>query len=324
MAGRIPKVVVLGPCYVDMAIKCQSFPGAGNVVEGVGFSCQPAGPGPNRAIAAAICQCETYIIGKVGDDMPGKMIVDNLSKHHVNTEFIYTAQAMSTGVFMTMVDAEGKNSGCVCEGANRALCKEELQCAAVEQLISSADVCLIDGGCGTDVVKSAVRIANAYKTKVILEAQVKFGHADTIDDPDWPMEYYSVDILVPKFQQQEECSGINAAAGIAHKIKLAGSELVARGVECVVVGNGTKGSYVIDRNGTIQVCGFDRECGGHHSICDDAFAGALAASCGAGDEPQKAVKFAEAARSISAGRIGEQDILPSKEEIIQLLINYPD
>ena len=326
MAGRIPKVVVVGPCFVDMAIKCESFPQPGEVVGGFGFTCHATGPGPNSAIVARLCECESFLIGKVGDDVLGRMVIDNLSKHKVNTEYVYTAQAMSTGVGMTMVGANGENTGCISYGANRALSKEELQCAGVEQLISDADVCLLHGGLGPDVVKSAIRIAGMYKTKVILEADVPVGHCDKIDDLDWPMEYYSVNILVPILhqQQQQAAAGMNASAGVAHKIKLAGSEFVARGVECVVIRSGLRGSFIIDRNGTEQVCGFEGECCGHHSICDDAFAGALAASFGAGDEPQKAIKFAEAASSIAAGRLGEQDRFVTKEEIIQLLINQPD
>ena len=34
MAGRIPKVVVIGPAFVDMAIKCGQFPQPGETVEG--------------------------------------------------------------------------------------------------------------------------------------------------------------------------------------------------------------------------------------------------------------------------------------------------
>ena len=69
MAGRIPKVVVVGSACVDIAIKCDSFPGAGQTVAGSGFACVPGGSGVNSSVQASLCGCETYFIGKVGDDL---------------------------------------------------------------------------------------------------------------------------------------------------------------------------------------------------------------------------------------------------------------
>ena len=73
MAGRIPKVVVIGPACVDIAMKCDSFPGPGQMVAGSGFTCLPAGAGVNMAIEAALCGCETDGIGKIGDDHFGSI-----------------------------------------------------------------------------------------------------------------------------------------------------------------------------------------------------------------------------------------------------------
>ena len=96
MAGRIPKVVVVGSAYVDIAIKCDVFPGAGHTVGGSGFSCLPGGSGVNSSVQAALCGCETYFIGKVGDDLFGRMTLGALDERGVDTEYTYTAQAIST------------------------------------------------------------------------------------------------------------------------------------------------------------------------------------------------------------------------------------
>jgi ribokinase len=323
MAGRIPKVIVAGPCYADMAVKCEIFPRAGEIVEGSGFSCHAGGLGTNRAIAARLCDCQCHLISKVGDDLLGRMILSNLVDNHVGTEFVYVAQAMSTGVVMTMVNADGENIGCCSSGANRALSNEEIGCAGVEQLFSDADVCLVHAGLGVDVVTRIIRVAEMYKTKIILEADFSIVQADQIGDMGWPMEYFTVNMLIPRFQQQSVVTGLDIAAGVTHKIKHICSELVAMGIECVVVKMGARGCFVIDRDGGKQIAGFEGECIANHCSCDDAFAGAIAASIGAGDGLETAVKFAQAASVIAADRIGEEK-MPSKEEIIQLLINNSD
>ena len=324
MAGRIPKVVVVGPCYVDMAIKCEAFPRAGEVVDGSGFSCRPAGPGVNRAIVASLCGCESHLLSKVGDDLLGRMVIDNLYRNNVGIKFVYTAQAMSTGVIMTMVDAGGENSGCISAGANKALSTDELKSADVEQLMASSDVCLVHGDLGVDVVKSIIRIADLYKTKVVLEATLGIKQPDQIEELGWPMEYFNVDVLIPVFNNQSILTGVDAASGVGHKFKLIGSELVARGIHCVVLKMGPRGCFIVNRDGGKQIDGFEGESVANHCCCDDAFAGAFAAACGAGDSPDRAIKFASAAATIAASRLDEQERLPRKEEILQLLMDHPD
>jgi ribokinase len=324
MAGRIPKVVVVGPSYVDIAVKCEAAPQAGQIVEGGGLSCMATGPGPNRAIQSALCGCESHLISKVGDDVFGQMVRSRLEKNDVSIDFVYAAQAMSTGVAMTMVDSVGENSGCISEGANRALSRDEVECAEVEQLISSADICLIDGNLSVEVVKSILRTASLYKTKVILEIDVPIRDAGEINNLDWPMEYFNVDILVPIFPHEGTIAGAEQGASTVHKLKLIGSEFVARGAESVIIKMGAKGTIISDRDGMQQIAGFTGEGVLNHTNGSDAFAGALAASCAVGDQMDKAIKFASAAAFIAADKIDNPEPLALKEEIIQLLLNQPD
>ncbi|MHC4721609.1 MAG: PfkB family carbohydrate kinase [Planctomycetota bacterium] len=321
MPGRIPKVVVIGPAYVDMAIKCGEVPQPGQTVEGSGFSCTPTGPGPNRVIEAALCGCETYLLGKVGDDLFGEMVRANLASYGVNTDFVYTAQAKSTGIIVTMVDSIGENSSCVCAGANRALRSDEVACASAEQLIGSADVCLVHGGVPREVVTTAIMTANLCKTKVILETQLTINNEGKSHESNWPLEYYSVNVLIPDFGQS--AGGAELGAGTVHRLKLIGSELVAEGIECVVINTGARGAFVVDREGTCHISGFELDIVDQDGSAD-AFAGALAASCGAGDKPKDAVRFAAAAGALACARFGSLDALPSKEDIIELLQNQSD
>jgi ribokinase len=321
MAGRIPKVVVVGSAYVDMAIKCNEVPQPGETVEGLGFSCAPTGPGSNCVVEAALCGCETYLLSKVGDDAFGEIIRQNLKSHGVNIDFVYTAQAKNTGIIVTMVDSMGENSSCISAGANRALRGDEVACAAAEQLIGSADVCLIHDNLPRDVITTAITTANLCNTKVILEKAMTIKNSNKPGETDWPAEYYSVNVLIPDFGKS--AAGAKLGAGTVHKLKLIGSGLVARGIECVVINMGARGTFLVDRQGTTHIPGFELDIVDHAGAMD-AFAGALAASCGAGDEPRKAVRFAAAASALASAGFGSQDALPTKEEIIELLQKQPD
>jgi ribokinase len=257
----------------------------------------------------------------VGDDVFGEMIKENLRLQGVNTDFIYSAPAISTGIIVTMVNSKGENSSCISEGANRSLGVDEVACVAAEQLIGAADVCLIQGDLPENAVVTAIRMAQLHGTKVVLEMGMTLEESGVVDNLTWPMECYSVNVLIPNFLNFGR--GADFGAGVVHKLKLIGSELVGKGIECVVIKMGGRGSLVVDRQGSRRVKGFELELV-DRSGCDDAFAGALGASACVGDDSDRAVKFACAAYALARSRFGSQDALPSKEDIIELLQSRPD
>jgi len=216
MAGRIPKIVVIGPTYVDMVIKCRQFPAPGETVDGFGASCVPTGSGPNRAVEAALCNCDVALISKVGEDPFGEMAKANLRRYRINTELIYTASAMSTGVIMTMVDELGENSSCM---------SAELACASAESVIGAADVCLICGELPESTVVTAIRTARLHQTRIILETPPHDHHIEKVAKLNWPTEYYTVDVLIPNFHKL--VPGAELGAATAGELKLIASELVA-------------------------------------------------------------------------------------------------
>ncbi len=321
MAGRIPIIVVIGPAYVDMAVKCQLFPQAGQVVEGTSFSCMPTGAGVNRAIQAAHCGCDVSLIARVGDDCFGQMIQKNLRQHHIHTELVYTANAISTGIIVTLVDALGENSGCACAGANRTVGRNEIEYAAAEQLIGSCDACLICGELPQEAVVAAIRTAQIHKRRVVLDVYLPTHTREILHQIQWPMEYYNVDMLVVRFADFT-CASELGAGGTA-ELKFIGTELVARGASCVVMSLGWRGALVSDRQGARHIPGVGLKVV-DNSGAVDAFCGALAACCGAKDCPDTAVRFAVAAEALTRSRFGTQEALPKKEDIIALLQQQPD
>ena len=320
MSPASAKIVVIGTTYVDMAIRCDEFPQSGETVAGAGVSYLAAGAGPNQAVQAALCGCDVHLISKIGNDPFGQMVANNLARLGVNTDLIYTTEAKTTGVMVTLVDHVGKNASCLCYGANNALQKQEISEGPAEELITSADICLVHGSVPRDVLVAAVQTATIGKTKIILDPALSVAQR-----PDkmleLPLECYSVDILIPDFQEAAELAGntgLNRDRVAA--ARMFGSDLVARGAGCVIVKLGKRGCLVVDKTGADHLEAFDVDCV-DHTVCSDAFAGALAASCAVGDDIRKAVKFACAAGALACSKFGGQEALPKKAEIIELLQN---
>jgi len=316
MSGRSPKVVVIGSTYVDMAVRCSQIPSPGQSVAGSALSYTPTGPGPNQAVQAALCGCEVHLISKVGGDPFAEMVRKSLAEFNVNTEFVYAAQAKNTGVVVTLVGGRGENAACFYSGANSALQPADID--AAEHIISDADVCLIHGGLPSEPIVRAIRCAKVHGTKVILDPArpVESRCIGGEQSKDLPMEFFSVDILIPNLCEAAEIT--DQSAGNIRTAKLIGSDLVARGVRYAVITMGKRGCMVVDRDGADQIAAFDVELV-DQAGSGDAFAGALAASCAVGDDIRRAVKFASAAWALACTKFGSIETMPKKAEIIQLL-----
>ncbi len=316
MPGKVPKVVVVGGAYVDMAIRCGQIPAPGQSVVGSELSYTATGPGPNQAVQAALCGCQVYLISKVGGGPFGQMVKASLAEFNVNIDFVYTAEAKNTGAVVTLVDAEGENTSLTYIGANSALLPQDIEVA--EQIISESDVCLIHGRLPQEAIIGAIRCAKLHGTMVILNPArpIESNRADTRESGHLPVEYFSANILIPNLYEAADITE-HSAAGI-RTAKLIGSDLVARGVDSAVITMGKRGCMVVDRDGADHISAFEIELI-DQTARGDAFAGALAAYCAVKDDVRQAVKFASAAGALACTKFGAIEALPTKDEIIEIL-----
>ena len=315
MPGRSPKpkVVVIGGTYVDMAIRCGQIPPPGQKVIGSALSYTITGPGPNQAVEAALCGCDVHLISKVGGDPFAQMSKNSLAEYKVNTDFVYTAEPKNTGLVVTLVNAEGENASCYYPGANSAL--QALDITEAEQMISEADVCLIHGQLPQEAIVSALRCAELYGVKVILNPARPLEQQDQTNS-DLPIEYFKADILIPNLYEAADITEQSAAN--IRTAKLIGSDLVARGVDYAVITMGRRGCMVVDRNSADHIPAFEIELVDHTGR-GDAFAGALAAYCAVENDVRAAVKFAAAAGALACTKFGSIEALPTKADIIEIL-----
>ncbi len=316
MAGRSPKVVVLGATYVDMAVRCSQIPLPGQSVAAAALTYGAAGSGPCRAVQAALCGCEVQLISKVGGDSFAETVRGLLAEYAVGTGLVCTAEAKNTGVVVTLVNSAGENAASFYPGANSALQVQDV--AAAEEAIAEADVCLLHAGLPYPPVVQAIRLAHVHGTKVILDPApaVESRCIGGPEAQDLPAEFFSADVLIPNLCEAAEI--VEHGAANIRTAKMVGSELVNRGVGCAVITMGKRGCMVVDRDGAEQIAAFEVD------LVDqagrgDAFAGALAASCAVGDGIRQAVKFASAAGALACTKFGYVEAMPAKAEIIELL-----
>ncbi len=317
MAEKGPKVVVVGGCYVDMVVKCGQVPAPGQTVSGSALSYTATGPGVNQAAEAALCGCQVQLIGKVGGDVFGQMVKNSLAEFGINTGFVYTAAARNTGIVFTLVNAAGENAACIFPGANAALNPHDIDTA--EQAIAEADVCLIHGRLPQDAILRAISCAKMHGTPVLLDPSRPFEHGPEQSSMTVPVEYFSVDIMMPNFYEAADITQISAPTSTRRETaKLIGSDLIARGVSSAVITMGKRGCMIVDRKGADHIPAFEIELV-DDTCTGDAFAGAMAACYAVDGNVRQAVKFASAAGALACTKFGSIEALPTKAEIIELL-----
>ncbi len=113
-----PAVCVVGSLNADLiAYESDNWvPGAYNV--GDRFELGAGGKGLNVAMSIAATGLQSYLVGRVGNDMFGHFIQRSLTQGAVHQDFVRTDQSASTGVGHVRVNAQRDYNTCVVPGAN--------------------------------------------------------------------------------------------------------------------------------------------------------------------------------------------------------------
>jgi len=296
-------ISVVGSIHMDFIIFTERFPKPGETITGKQFEMQPGGKGANQAVAAARLGKEVYMIGRVGDDYIGNLLIKNLEENKVNTLHVFETPQVHSGVALITVDSEGENTIVVAPGADNHLLPKDIDRA--EKSFKKSEILLIQYEIPIETIQYAVKKAKEYSLKVIVNP------AFVRKLPEGFYKY--VDILTPNRIEAFEITG-------EKNIIDAGRKLLKMGVKTVVITLGAEGALVLHEKGhlkipAIKVKPVDTTGAG------DAFNGALAVAILEEKDIEEAVKFASAAAALKVTKPGAQKGLPYREELENFLEN---
>jgi ribokinase len=301
-------IAVIGSIHVDFYIKTPKFPQPDETVLGKEFAMYPGGKGANQAVGCARLGVRTYMLSAVGDDFFGKIMVENLSKNNVVTDYIYVAKGVHTGVaFIILNEVSKENMIIVAPGADEAITPDY-----VENTLSSLTPRAV-------LTQLEIPIQTVYKT---LEIGKKID-AITVLNPS-PVKYLSseiykyVDVIIPNRVELQQLTGIEVRT--EEDVFKAGECLLSRGVKVVVATLGARGAAVItyDKKKIVEAFKVD--------VVDtvgagDAFAAGLAVALVEGRDIEEAIRFANAVAALKVTRMGAQS-MPYREEVEKFLKKY--
>ena len=121
--------VVVGSLNMDLVVRSKRMPRPGETVFGRDFQTFPGGKGANQAVAAARLGARVRMVGRVGDDSFGHLLLDRLDAEGIDTRFVNVDSSTSTGIAVIILDETGQNRIIVAPGANWCLTAEDVESA---------------------------------------------------------------------------------------------------------------------------------------------------------------------------------------------------
>lgn len=289
---------------MDLVVTAAAIPRPGQTILGDAFRTIPGGKGANQAVAAARLGADVALVGRVGDDLYGATLREQLRAAGVRDEHLLTTPGAASGVALIVVAASGENAICVAPGANAHVTPADV--AAAERAIAAAAVCVLQLELPVGTVLAAADVARNHGVRVVLDPAPAPA---TLPDA-----LYRVDLLTPN--ESEALTLMGGASGVEPP-RLA-EELRARGARAVVLKLGRRGAFASSPEGVVWVPSHvvpvvDTTAAG------DAFTAALAVALAEGRGLTEAVCWANAAGALACTRAGAQPAMPSRAAVEELL-----
>jgi len=298
-------VIVFGSVNLDLSVRVEHAPAAGETVLGGALLMGGGGKGANQAHAARRHGAQVALFGAVGDDELAATALAGLVQAGVGLEGVRRAPGQATGSALITIDAYGENRIVVAPGANGAACADDVRDADLAQ----ARVLLLQLEVPVEESLRLARRARALGCRVMLNAA--------------PMpaglrpDLAPVDVVIAN---RIELNGLADAFGVVPGAPATRALALARAAGCeVLLTLGAHGAMLAAPDGSV------RTLNGHAvEVIDttgagDTFAGVFAAACAEGQPVMQALAAANAAAALCCGARGVQAAQPDRSAIAAFL-----
>ena len=305
-------VVVVGSLNADLMIYCDRLPQPGETVTGSGFAISPGGKSANQAVAAGRLGAAVRLIGAIGDDANGAMLMDSLGVAGVDASLVRRHPTEPTGVALISVDAAAENTIVIAPGANGTLTPDDLDRAT---FTGAAVVCLCLEVPMETVIAAAAHGRAVGALVVLNPSPYAPLPADLVALTDVLLvnaheaSLFLDGAALPEPQALSEISAEDAWEGVR-------AEFFSRGLPRVVVTLGRHGAVVLDSlSGAVSFVPPTPVEAVDTTGAGDAFTGALASRLAAGEDLVPAARFASVAAALATTGKGTQTAYPTAADV---------
>ncbi|MDN5709518.1 MAG: ribokinase [Planococcus sp. (in: firmicutes)] len=283
-------ITVVGSINMDLVVGTERFPKQGETVLGNLYTTVPGGKGATQAVAAARLGDQVHIVGAVGSDAFGTQLLSGLKTEQIDTQGVKKTDGAS-GIANILL-SEGDNRIIVVPGANHELTKSDID--AQKKVIEKSSMVILQLELPIPVVEHTLQLAKELGVPAILNPAPAGGFTEAMKQADF---------LTPNETEAEELFGTNWELELE------------RYPNRMVVTLGKNGARYFDGDKHVMVEGFPTQAV-DTTGAGDTFNGALAVALAEGSEFKEAVRFANAAASLSVEKFGAQGGMPNRTEVL--------
>lgn len=299
------KILVVGSLNMDSVIKVKRIPKAGETIIGSDIEKNPGGKGANQAYAVGALGGNVKMLGAVGNDENGKILLSNLEKAGVDTTFIRQVDNSNTGIANIYIQQDGDNCIVVSPGTNNKCDVSYLEDS--EAIIADSDILLVQLEIPLDAVDYLLERAKRLGKMVILDPAPAPGELDK--------EILSkVDILTPNETELAILTGNKIETDFT-EIETMCRTLLDKGVKQVITTLGKNGRLIVGETGSKYVPAYKVDAV-DTTATGDTFAGALVVMLSEGKSIEEAVDFAVKASAVTVQKKGAQCSIPYRNEVL--------
>ncbi len=286
------KITVIGSASMDLVVTSAKRPGAGETVLGDSFKTVPGGKGANQAVAAARLGAEVTMVGCVGDDSFGQIILNNLKANGIVVDHVEPVTGMESGTAHIIL-ADGDNSIVVVKAANDLVTPDYVDRAA--EVIQGSDIVLIQQEIPEETVVHASDLCAKYRVPLILNPAPARAVPESVIE--------KAAYITPNEHEAAVLFGEEPLG-----------EVLRRYPNKLIVTEGKKGVRYYDGSQEVVVPGYKVEAV-DTTGAGDTFNGAFAVALAEGMNLSDSLDFANRAAALSVTKFGAQGGMPTRREV---------
>ena len=298
------KVYVLGSLNMDFVITTDRLPVKGETIHGSSFLSNSGGKGANQAVALAKNEQECILIGCIGNDFMGKILLKSLKENHVNTNYVEIRQT-NTGMAMILVE-KNDNRIILNAGANHYIESTQIERAFLNA--TAQDYLLIQLETNLDMIEYAKKLAKEKGMTVVFNPApvCEFSHSLLMN----------IDILI---LNEIECTML-----IKNKYDDKEKILVFMdqyNISTCIITLGSQGVYIYNNHQVKHLLAYSIQ-PIDTTAAGDTFVGAYLAEWIKTKDTLASAQYALAASALTCLTLGAQKSIQSRSKVYKFMQNY--
>ncbi|KAF6820163.1 ribokinase [Colletotrichum sojae] len=326
-ATKTPQITVLGSLNIDLTSYVPHHPLPGETLTSNSVVISPGGKGANQAVAcaklsrsrdspndAASETAAVSMIGAVGDDSYGSLLLKNLGEHGVRTDRIAVGNDLKTGMAIIVVDEPtGQNRIILAPEANHAVTADKFG-SLPQTLDPKPDLLVMQLEVPMETVLAALRSARSASVPVLLNP----APAQRLPDE----AYDGLAHLVINETEAAILSGCQESdLDTPEGLKRVGEWFIAKKVQNVVITLGGRGVYYVTKDGNAELIPAEKAKVVDTTAAGDTFVGSYCVAAVAAQAKgetlgiSQAIRNANHAAAKTVERKGAQTSIPWRDEL---------